>query len=203
MGSWRRQASGLVTHPGIPRSPPAARIAPLSCRSGVIYLSARALPHTGLQGIKCQRCDRFAADCCRYHLNASTKMHLDKLASIPYIKDDALYQQQKAYAIAFTMEGISEEDHSNHKIDNRQIVVHDLRGLSFTPQLESSGFQLVQSKLAHTIEDLEASDYVEEKYFPDIARLVMATFPQYSKVIYSDHVVSTCHHLQSIHISLS
>lgn len=140
---------------------------------------------------------------CRYHLYALMKMHLNKLASIPYIKDDTLYQQQKAYAIAFTMEGVPEKDHSNHKIDNQQIVVHDLRGLSFTPQLESSGFQFVQSKLTHTIEDLEAMDYVQRKYFPDIAELVMATFPQYSKVVYSDHVVSTYHYLQSIHVSIS
>jgi hypothetical protein len=88
------------------------------------------------------------------------------------------------------MEGISEEDYSNHIIDNQQVVVHDLRASSFEPQLQRSGFQFVQSELIHTFEDLEVKDYVQTKYFPEIARLVMKAFPQYSKVIYSDHVVS-------------
>ncbi|KAF2675362.1 hypothetical protein BT63DRAFT_450350 [Microthyrium microscopicum] len=85
-------------------------------------------------------------------------MPLDKIASIPYIEDDAIYQEQKAYAIAFELDGVPVEDHSNHKINNQQVVVHDLRGASSTPQLESSGFQFVQSDLRHTFRELDARE---------------------------------------------
>lgn len=62
-------------------------------------------------------------------------MYLDKPASISYLKDDALDHTKEAYAVALTMDGIPEEKHTNHRIEQHNVIVHDLRGLPFTLQI--------------------------------------------------------------------
>ncbi|KAI9670068.1 MAG: hypothetical protein M1817_004548 [Caeruleum heppii] len=111
---------------------------------------------------------------------------IDVRASITYLAHHESYQTEKPFNITCSIDHIPEAKSTNHVFDRREMLVQDVRGRP-TPDLDQAGFTLLNAPTALQPVDFDSPDLVQTRYFREIEKLILDTFPQYSSIMYLDH----------------
>ena len=109
---------------------------------------------------------------------------------LPYLLRDDLYLKEKPYTTDFSVENISGAEATNHRFDYQELFIRDAQGQRKDFTLEKNGFCFLRSRTSLTSRNADDEKYVREEYFNQLEEILHATFPEYERIEYLDHLVS-------------
>ena len=105
-----------------------------------------------------------------------------------YMANDSLYQIEKPYYVAYSVDDIPGAKRTNHIVESKRVSVKDIRGLPQF-QLDEAGFTFVQAPTMLTQEQFLQPHAVRSTYFEEIQQMLKKAFPRYTDIVLLDYVV--------------
>ena len=109
--------------------------------------------------------------------------------TMSYLANDSLYQIEKPYYVAYSVDDIPGASRTNHIVEEKRVSIKDARGLPEF-QLDDAGFTFVRATTTLTQEQFLQPRAVRSTYFEEIQQMLMKTFPRYTDIVLLDYVVT-------------